>query len=113
MASQGLVAYVRSKYPSDDREDFLKKIDDSVKTWRDFARSLSAHEDDGQMVVTKSSTWAVCQEFLGNLKGEDLWYAQSRGGFWKCWEWNAQTNKCDQVSVRQVLTDIKSAFPDI
>lgn len=113
MGSQSVIAYVFSKYPSVDQKDFQEKCTDSIdtiKTWRDFAIALAAHNADEGICVQMSSTWAVCQEYLGTLKGADLCYAQGRGGNWST-VWNQQTAECDQVSVRQVLSDIKNKFP--
>ena len=115
MATQNLVDYVFSKYPTKNHETFreeCEKSSENIKTWRDFANALAAHDsrDDTDMTVTKSSTWAVCQEFLGQLSGQDLEYSQTRGGLWSC-EWDHIENECNIVSVRQILEDIQEVFP--
>ncbi len=104
-----VLSFVSTNFPSQIQEEFFNYLDDydsSYWNWRDFTEKLSefVSRDDPDMCVTKSSTWAVCQEFLGNLSGEELEYAETRGGIWSF------KNK-DVVSVREMLTEIKIMFP--
>jgi hypothetical protein len=83
---------LEQKYPPQSiRENlmiFLKSKDNEheLKNWRQFAEAVSDYESKGQeppMTVRKSSTWAVCQEFLGKLSNrDDLDYAETRDGVW-------------------------------
>jgi len=57
--------------------------------------------------VRKSSTWAVCQEFLGKLSDDDLEYSQQRGGLWAI-----NPGSSSPVSVREVLQELFYEFPD-
>ena len=88
-----------------------------LKTWKDFAMLISAYlekDEDKPMNVTMSSTWAVCQEFLGNLSGIDLQYSKQRGGIWA-----STFMRSDQlydktgriITVREILTDLIEKFP--
>lgn len=82
----------------------LADLDKKLNTWRDFAEILAKYEeqDEKEMTVSKSSVWAVCQEFLGNLHGEDLEYAQTRGGMW---------SYIRPVTVREILERLQEDYP--
>lgn len=90
----------------------LRSIDSqgNLHTWQDFAMGVSEYselqEGDSGMNVCKSSTWAVCQEFLGNLSGQDLWYSKQRGGLWSFDQANAKI-----ITVREILNRFKTDFP--
>ena len=91
--------------PSPEFEEFLRNRI-YLDTMRDFATSVSLYleedeKDNGGMNVFKSSTWAVCQEFLGNLSDEEdlLTYAQSRSGQWS------------SITMREFLTALQVRFP--
>ena len=93
--------------------------DGKLTTWRDFAKGLSdiiELEEEGVMNVRKSSTWAVCQEFLGNLSDSDLWYSTQRGGIWSISygqeDDNGRVSDAKIVSVRQILNRFKTEYPD-
>lgn len=113
-----LIDFVKTEYPRepDDTMIFLEKTDKEGKlnTYRDFALALSQCESEkySHISVEKSSTWAVCQEFLGNLKGYDLGYAQSRGGIWHCSVSGPPSVKCKITSVREILTNLSEKFPE-
>lgn len=55
-----------------------------ITSVKDFARALmiDSEAEDTDMNVFKSSTWAVCKEFFGELDGDELEYASHRGGYW-------------------------------
>lgn len=93
-----------SDYGVDDQKllKILREADEQskLKTWKDFANILANQYEENDMSVYKSSTWAVCQEFLGNLHGEDLNYAQSRGGIW-----SLDRN----ISVREILEALQKS----
>jgi len=105
-----VAVYVLTKYETADRElvRYLMKNDENIRTYKDFAFFLALYtsRDEPNMNVLKSSTWAVCQEFLGNLSGDYLDYSQSRGGSWSFTDG-------ENVSVRQVLTDLRETYPSI
>jgi len=126
-----IVDYAFTTYPTND--DILlnfKKYCEEFQNldswnWKDFTQKLSdfLFNEDNKISVTNSSTWAVCQEFLGNLKDFELKYAQSRGGLWslrinKTEENNKNVdpdNSVDNVeviSVRRVLNDLKNKYKD-
>jgi len=74
-----------------------------IKTWREFAEKVSyfVSRDEPNMRVTKSSTWAVCQVYLGRIHDREDWeYAMSRGGLWS-----------PSTSVRSVLNSLFEKYP--
>jgi hypothetical protein len=81
-----------------------------LATWKDFAEAMSQYVAEKNMNVYKSSTWAVCQEFLGNLNKSDYDYAQSRGGIWSH-EAGGKDVGQTIVSVRQILTRLRRDYP--
>jgi hypothetical protein len=95
--------------------------------WKNFVKNLSnfLFIKDTNITITKSTTWAVCQEFLGNLSGKELHYAQSRGGLWALrinkndkLENNEDTEKNNEdteqnvevISVRRVFNDLRNKY---
>ena len=113
-SAQSIVDYVFSTYPSNEQQDifeeFCRENSSNISTWHDFTEVLANFYTDTNMSVTKSSTWVVCQEFLGNLDETSLEYTQSRGGIWSfiCEPPNFH---CDIITVRTILTDIKEKYP--
>jgi hypothetical protein len=120
-----IVDYVFTTFPTSDHillefKKYCLEFKD-VDKWnsKDFIQKLSdfLFNEDNTITVFSSSTFAVCQEFLGNLTGSDLSHAQSRGGLWAL-----RTNKTDEnekddtvnnvevISVRRVLTDLKKKY---
>ena len=104
-----LVQFVNDNFPSTIQDEFFEYIsqfDTTIWTWKDFTQHLSdfVQKDEDNMSVTTSSTWAVCQQFLGNLSGSDLEYADCRGGIWAF-----SSGKI--TSVREVLTELQNEFP--
>ena len=99
-----LVRFILKKYHCEDAR-FLKKLALSQpKNWRDFAQLLLDHVSYQGIDVYQSSTYAVCSEFLGKLKGLDLHYAKTRGGSWNC------VNN-EVISVREVLSILVVKYP--
>lgn len=92
-----LTEFVQQNYPSDDASFMEKLVLSQPETWRDFTQLLLNHVIHPGINVYQSSTFAVCSEFLGNLDGSDLQYAQNRGGIWSCFNNNI-------VSVRDLLS---------
>lgn len=110
-----VLSYLRSTYPVPGNKviaNVLEMNDISINTGNDFARLLSSIVSDGEenMDVRMSSTWAVCQEFLGNLSGYDLEYAQRHGGCWVITHFKEE-KKCEAVSIRSILKDLFERFP--
>lgn len=120
---ESLFAFLCREYPKQDlKQDgqfveselisYLRKCDSEKKlnTWHDFAEAVSAFEEMGEedsgMNVCKSSTWAVCQELLGHLQGQDLWYSRQRGGFWSFDHIDARI-----VTTREILERLKKEYP--
>lgn len=99
---------LQADYPSRNHAlmEYLQKInmEGNLKNWKDFALALSFYFNEDNMTVTKSSTWAVCQDLLGNLSGQDLMHARSRGGIWTC---------DPPVSVREILTRFSKEYPSV
>jgi hypothetical protein len=116
LKDETLLQFVNRCYPADNesRFNYLKKRDseNQIKTWRDFAMILSeiSANGDSDMNVYKSSTWAVCQEFLGNLKEKDLKYAQGRGGIW-CSDFDVEKGTFSSITVRDMLESLKIHYP--
>jgi len=85
----------------------LSQLNDEgqLTSWKQFAIALADYhaQDEEDMNVFKSSTWAVCQEFIGNLRGGDLRYAKKRGGIWSL---------DGQISVREILIEFQLQFPE-
>lgn len=121
-----LMEFVQEKFPcsnsssdsSSNSSDSRKKMSYLVKrdkekkfeTWKDFTSALAAYEAHGDStVVEQSSSWAVCQEFLGNLEGSELGYAQGRGGIWEFTE--DDKGRVEIVTVRQVLNALRQYYP--
>jgi hypothetical protein len=105
-----LVEYVFSTYPSETQKDFrefCEKHSHEILTWKDFALKLAEFVHEKDIKVGMSSTWAVCQEFLGNLSGEDLAYSRGRGGLWSMTDYLP----ISLVSVRDVLIDLQEKYP--
>lgn len=104
MTSKSLFEILFTDYPRDDVKlmAHLKKLNDENKllNWKDFAIALLIYFEEENMTVGKSSTWAVCKEYLGQLKGRDLSYAQSRGGIWSL-----------DISVRDILNRFQTEYP--
>jgi hypothetical protein len=122
-----IVDYVFETFPTNDntllnfKKYSLQFSDVDSWNWKDFTQKLSdfLFNDDNTISITNSSTWAVCQEFLGNLTGKDLHYSQSRGGLWSLRvDKNLQTKEnaentndnVEVISVRRVLNDLKKKY---
>ena len=119
-----IVDYTFNKFPTNDhillefKKYCLEFKDVDNWNWKDFTQKLSdfLFNKDNNISVTNSSTFAVCQEILGNLTGSDLCHAQSRGGLWALREnkddeenlnSNDEKNNVEVISVRRVLNDLK------
>ncbi len=122
-----IVDYVFETFPTTDstfinfKQYCLQFKDVDTWNWKDFTQKLSdfLFNQDNTISISKSSTWAICQEFLGNLTGTDLYYSQSRGGLWSLRvdknsenKENAENtnDKVEVISVRRVLNDIKKKY---
>lgn len=121
-SKQTLIEYLFSKYPVDEKEkiefkEICFRIQDKCPfdNTKEFVQFLSdnveIHEgvtDDNQMTVRKSSTWAVCQQYLGNLTEDDDVYASSRGGIWS-FDMSDITEP-QLVSIRDIINDLEKNF---
>jgi hypothetical protein len=122
-----IIDYVFNTFPTKDhillqfKEYCLQFQNIDNWNWKDFTQNLSdfLFNKDNQISVTNSSTWAVCQEFLGNLSGKELQCAKSRGGLWALRnnkENNEEKNneKTEQnvevISVRRVLNELRNKY---
>jgi len=57
------------------------------------------------MNVAKSGSWAVCQEFLGKLEGDELRYVKTRAGSWsRYYKYSGFADDYKITSMRDVLT---------
>ncbi len=123
-----IVDYVFETFPTNDNTfiDFkqycLQFTDVDKWNWKIFTQNLSdfLFMKDNTISVLNSSTWAICQEFLGNLSGRDLSYSQSRGGLWSLRiDKNLEnkenpdntTNNVEVISVRRILNVLKKEYP--
>ena len=79
-----------------------------LTNWRIFAQIVSDYYalEEPDINVRCSSSWAVCQEFLGNLEGDDLKYANSRAGTWAF-----GSNGSYHVSMRELITLFRDLYP--
>ncbi len=122
-----IVDYVFETFPTNDsifinfKQYCLQFKDVDTWNWKDFTQNLSdfLFNQDNTISISKSSTWAICQEFLGNLTGTDLYYSQLRGGLWSLRVDKNLQNKenaentndnVEVISVRRVLNDIKKKY---
>jgi hypothetical protein len=101
------------KYPDEDEKMRLLALQNNDKagkllSWKDFAQIISEviEEMNGYRDITvyENSTWAVCQEFLGNLNGKELAYTKMRSG-----DWNSE--RMTPITIRQVLTELQKVYP--
>jgi hypothetical protein len=123
-----IVDYVFETFPTNDNTflDFkqycLQFTDVDKWNWKIFTQNLSdfLFNQDNTITISNSSTWAICQEFLGNLSGRDLSYSQSRGGLWSLRiDKNLEnkenpdntTNNVEVISVRRILNVVKKEYP--
>ncbi len=123
-----IIDYVFETFPTNDNTflDFkqycLQFTDVDKWNWKIFTQNLSdfLFMKDNTISVLNSSTWAICQEFLGNLSGRDLSYSQSRGGLWSLRiDKNLEnkenpdntTNNVEVISVRRILNVLKKEYP--
>ena len=80
-----------------------------LNTWIQFVRTVNEYirteyPDYPITNVRESSSFAVCQEFLGLLEGNDLLYAQNRGGTWT-------SIGSNHITLRDVIDGLKLRFP--
>ena len=107
---KSLLQYVLEKYPNTTYTNFLKFCEPyNINNWRDFAEMYAKFVsiECENITVYDSSSWGVCQEFLGNLTGRDLWYTESRSGFWSM----PDTSTLQIVTVREILSDLWENYP--
>jgi len=119
-----IIDYVFETFPTKDniflnfKQYCLQFPDVDNWNWKDFTQKLSdfLFNEDTNISISNSSTWAVCQEFLGNLTGNDLYYAQLRGGLWSLRDDKNKENaentndNVEVISVRRVLNHIKKKY---
>lgn len=68
-----LFEFIKLEHPGS--HEIMKEMEakqNSIKTFKEFAKFVSQYMKniDPTITVTKSSTWAVCQDYLGNLQNE-------------------------------------------
>lgn len=118
-----LFEYITSTYPRPDNNELAQYIlanKERIHTWKDFAEIIAEQIELGEgesINVFKSSSWAVCQEFLGRIRDrEDLNYTRSRGGVWSVATQMVDID-CkmkvivDVISLREILEDLVQKFP--
>ena len=114
LQDETLVQFIKRCFPTDDqsRIEYLEKHENKIKTWRDFTITLSELLADGDldMTVYRSSTWAVCQEVLGNLGGHDLDYAQGRGGVWYS-KFDLEKGTFNSITIRDIFQSLQIHYP--
>jgi len=102
-----ILDFVESKFPCKNKKQwaYLTQCykEKPFEKWQDFVTCLSSYEsnENKDMNVVKSSSWAICQEFLGNLTGDDLEYTKERSGIW---------NLDRQITTREVLLAVKMKY---
>lgn len=120
-----LIEYLLRNFPINDQKliDHLNDNATDITNWRQFVEFMEwwCKRTDYKMNIAKSSTFAVTQEFLGKLSGEDLVYAQNRGGFWTSMytltELFENTITREQynagfITFRMVVNDLRTNFPE-
>lgn len=108
---------MKYRYPRENIYEFFENK--QVNNWRDVVKILSDYFRSGEqnMTVGQSSSWAICQEFLGNLEGYDLLYARERDGIWSTdtsieWIDGFPHVSVNTIAIRDVITDIFEQFPE-
>jgi hypothetical protein len=119
-----LIKFVNSIYPHPDHRTFSDIASHNPMNWRQFviAVSESTKKNFGHrtqpLTIRMSSTYAVCQEYLGTLScAEDAQYTVTQNGIWSivnndtvsctCYPYDNST----VVTVRQVIDVVKERFP--
>jgi hypothetical protein len=110
MTETSLMRFVETNFPCEDAEklkhlqasDFKNKFEN----WKDFALALATYEARGEahMTVLKSSSWAICQEFLQTPEA-DVSYSRGRGGVWG--------DRNLKISTRKVLDALVIQYPTV
>ena len=81
-----LVDFILNKFPNQDPEfvEHLTENIDNIKNWFHFVTFMEwwIKRTDFTMNIYKSSNFAITQEFLRKLSGDELTYANSRAGSW-------------------------------
>lgn len=118
-----LFEYITSTYPRPEDDMLVQYIyanKERLHNWVDFAEVVAEQIElsEGENInVFKSSSWAVCQEFLGRIHDrEELNYTMSRGGIWSVATQIVNID-CkmkvivDVISLREILEDLVQKFP--
>ena len=83
--SSDLLTKLFEHYPLNDNNELItycsnKKVESAKDFFQVYADYLAQNETN--MSVYMSSSWAICQEKLDNLSYDDLEYTKSRSGIW-------------------------------
>lgn len=113
-----IINALEQDYPSPNQKaiDFLRQRDKEspISNWRQLTEALAVffRDNDPNMNVCKSSSWAVCQEFLGNVRDDLLWYTRARGGLWSYSFDLDRDPQYESTTVREILEDFRKRFPE-
>ena len=104
-----LKQFVLTEYYSNEYKEFLSQLpDDTPLNYLQFIQRLSDYleQQEEDINVAKSTTWGLCQEYLGHtLDVHDREQLSCRGGIWAI---NTQT--CSVTSTRQVFDTLKNLY---
>lgn len=115
MAQQmDIISYVSQYFPEnvyfERMLEFARANNLRINTADDFAKAFvaSMKYDTPTIDIYTSSSFAIAQEFLGNLNDDDAFYARSRGG---CWNMKYINGICKLITTRKVLETVYELYP--
>ena len=109
-----IISYVSQNFHGnvyfDSMLEFARSNNLQINTAEEFANALvtSMKQLFPDIDVYSSSTFAVTQEFLGNLNDEDAFYTSTRDGIWSVKYINGT---CEIISTRMVLVTVYELYP--
>ena len=114
-----IVDYMERLYPHPSIYAFFRSQKKQLNNWRDIVELIADYHkgDDLDMCVSKSSSWAVCQEFLGKLDIHELRYVEGRAGIWSiapsvAFDVDGYPQVTTNiVTTRDIISDILQQFP--
>lgn len=104
-----ILAFVKQNYLKDDEKlwFFLNEIDEKtpISSHTDFAAAIIAYEKqkDPEVNEMKSSSFAVCNEYIGYATA----YSRSRAGVWNVTT-ERETGELKIITMREILEKLKN-----
>ena len=107
--SSDLLTKLFEHYPlDDDNNDLLTYLSDKkVESAKDFFQVYADYlaQNVTNMSVSMCSSWAICQEKLGNLSTDDLDYTRRRTG-----EWSFSSESGKTTTFREVAEWLENSY---